>query len=54
MINDQLATAISRTGAFGLANALQSQWLKATPAPPHPDVPAPNAPTSPTPGAPVP
>ncbi len=26
MINDQLATAISRSGAFGLANALQAQW----------------------------
>ena len=26
MINDILATAISQTGAFGLANALQAQW----------------------------
>jgi peptidoglycan hydrolase FlgJ len=26
MINDLLATTISRTGAFGLANALHAQW----------------------------
>jgi flagellar protein FlgJ len=27
MVNDILATTISQTGAFGLANALQAQWL---------------------------
>jgi flagellar protein FlgJ len=34
MINDLLATTISRTGAFGLANALQAQWHPPSPAAP--------------------
>jgi peptidoglycan hydrolase FlgJ len=38
MINDILATTISRTGEFGLANALQAQWHP--PSPPPPDAPA--------------
>jgi peptidoglycan hydrolase FlgJ len=42
MINDQLATTISRTGAFGLANALQAQWQ--TPSHTQPDVPHPRLP----------
>ena len=34
MVNDILATTISQTGAFGLANALQAQWLPDSPAAP--------------------